>query len=316
MSRFLARLAPYRRNIDRWVVVYLAGTAFYPLLRPGIAPDPLANVAIDIVLAAAIWIVPPFLRRQKPAILRLAGEMYLPFLFPLFYAEMEYLGLVFFPFDASLDPAIIRLEAVLFGGQPSLDWSRLWPWPWFHELMEFAYFSYYLASLLCVVLILAARGVPDESRWPALRAFIRDLSATMLVCYTFYTLFPVWGAKYFQAGPVQAPGGPFTAIMLHIHSTGAILGAAFPSSHVAATLVPWYHVWKWFPRHRWWFTTLFVMLSASTVYCRYHYVVDVIGGIALGGLIVFLGEKLAGVSPTAAMKKRIPWPRSHAQAGS
>jgi membrane-associated phospholipid phosphatase len=97
------------------------------------------------------------------------------------------------------------------------------------------------------------------------------------------------------------PGGPFTAIMLHIHSTGAILGAAFPSSHVAATLVPWFHVWKWFPRHRWWFTLLFLLLSASTVYCRYHYVVDVIGGIALGGLVVYLGERFGGIGARRAL---------------
>ncbi len=80
--------------------------------------------------------------------------------------------------------------------------------------------------------------------------------------------------------------------MHHVHANGAILGAAFPSSHVAATMVPWWHTWKWFPQHRWWFTILFVLLSASTVYCRYHYVVDVIGGVILAWGILYLGTRL------------------------
>jgi membrane-associated phospholipid phosphatase len=307
VSRWLALQSHYRRSIDRWAVVYLAATAFYPLLRPSGFPSPWTNAAVHTALALAIWHVPAWLRRRRWMPARLLAEIYLPFLFPIFYAEMKNLGLIFFPFDASLDPALIRIEAVLFGGQPSLDWSRAWPWPWFHELMEAAYFSYYLVSVACLVLILRARGLPDGLRWTALRAFIRDLSATMLLCYTFYTLFPVWGPKFFQTGPIPVPGGPFTAVMLRIHAAGAILGAAFPSSHVAATVVPWYHVWKWFPRHRWWFTLILILLSGATVYCRYHYVVDVLAGATLGLTIVFLGEQLGGRDVRLLLRRRWRW---------
>jgi membrane-associated phospholipid phosphatase len=80
--------------------------------------------------------------------------------------------------------------------------------------------------------------------------------------------------------------------MLHIHENGAIRGAAFPSSHVAATVIPWWYIWKWLPKHRWWFTTVLVLLSASTVYCRYHYVVDVIGGLVLAWAVLALGSRL------------------------
>ncbi|MFO7652344.1 MAG: phosphatase PAP2 family protein [Candidatus Krumholzibacteriia bacterium] len=309
MKRRIARLSVHRRDIDRWAVIYLGASAFYPILRPDTFPDPYTNVLVHVGIALLVWFLPPLLRQRRGVWPRLAGEIYLPFLFPVFYGEMEYLGLIFFPFENSLDPALIRIEAALFGGQPSLDWSRAWPWPWFHELMEFAYFSYYLASFTAVYLILRARGVPDGYRWVALRSLIRDLAAVMLICYTLYTLFPVWGPKYFQTGPIAVTGGPFTAIMRHIHETGAILGAAFPSSHVAATLVPWYHVWKWFPRHRWWFTLLFLLLSASTVYCRYHYVVDVLGGAALGGIIVYLGERLGRGDAARSLRRRLQLPQ-------
>ena len=37
-------------------------------------------------------------------------------------------------------------------------------------------------------------------------------------------------------------------------------------------------------------TTIFVLLCMSTVYCRYHYVVDVFAGLMLGGLVMYFGS--------------------------
>lgn len=292
LRRRLVQLSLRRMNYDRLTVVYLLLSAFYPVLKPSVFPQPWANAALHGGLALFVWFVPPLLRGSRHIALRLLGEIYLPLIFPLFYAEMEYLGVIYFPFENSLDPALIRLEQWLFGFQPSIEWSRAWPWPWFHELMEFAYFTYYFLAAAYVWLLMRAPGLQTEPRWDALRDFVRDLSVTMLICYTFYTLFPAWGPKYFRLGFIEVGGGPFTAIMRHIHENGAILGAAFPSSHVAASLVPWWHTWTRFPRHRWWMTTLFVLLCMSTVYNRYHYVVDVIAGLLLGALVMYGGARL------------------------
>lgn len=292
LRRRLVQLSLRRMNYDRLTVVYLLLSAFYPVLKPSVFPQPWANAALHAGLALFVWFVPPLLRGSRHIALRLLGEIYLPLIFPLFYAEMEYLGVIYFPFENSLDPALIRLEQWLFGFQPSIEWSRAWPWPWFHELMEFAYFTYYFLAAAYVWLLMRAPGLQTEPRWDALRDFVRDLSVTMLICYTFYTLFPAWGPKYFRLGFIEVGGGPFTAIMRHIHENGAILGAAFPSSHVAASLVPWWHTWTRFPRHRWWMTTLFVLLCMSTVYNRYHYVVDVIAGLLLGALVMYGGARL------------------------
>ena len=205
---------------------------------------------------------------------------------------MEYLGLIFFDFENSLDPPLIRLEEWIFGFQPSLVWSEAWPWPWFHELMEFAYFTYYFLAASYLVLVFTARKLSERTQWDLVRAFIRDLGLTMLICYTMYTLFPAWGPKYFRAGYIEVGGWIFTDIMHHIHENGALLGAAFPSSHVAASMIPWWHTWENFPRHRWWMTSIFVLLCMSTVYNRYHYVVDVVAGLMLGALVLFIGSRL------------------------
>jgi membrane-associated phospholipid phosphatase len=71
-----------------------------------------------------------------------------------------------------------------------------------------------------------------------------------------------------------------------IYAEGENPGAAFPSSHVAATfLVAWWGS-AHFERMKisYWLTCLF--LSIATVYCMFHYAVDVIGGLLLGVLAV------------------------------
>ena len=275
--------------MDRWAVVYLVASGVYPFLGASPQAGPWPGFLVHSALALCVWFLPPLARHSRHAALRLLGEIYLPFIFPLFYSEMAHLGLVFY--REPLDPSFVALEERLFGGQPSLSWSRAWPWPWLHELFQFAYFSYYFWGFVVLALLLVSPSLARDRRWPAVRAFVRDLSATMLVCYTLYTFFPVWGPKFFRAGPVQVDGWIFTRLMRHIHDHGAVLGAAFPSSHVAATLVPWWHAWKNLPRLRVWFTLQLVLVAMATVYCRYHYVVDVIGGALLGGVILVLGAK-------------------------
>ncbi len=79
---------------------------------------------------------------------------------------MEFLGIVFHGFHDSFDPWLIRLEESIFGLQPSFAWSEAWPWAWFHELMEFAYFTYYLYTPLVLVLIFRLRHLATESAGP------------------------------------------------------------------------------------------------------------------------------------------------------
>jgi membrane-associated phospholipid phosphatase len=69
---------------------------------------------------------------------------------------------------------------------------------------------------------------------------------------------------------------------------------AFPSGHTGVALVVSALAWRF---HRgFFFITLpaIVMLIVATVYCRYHYVVDVIGGVVLAVLTLVLGERYYG----------------------
>lgn len=316
MRGLLARLAPYRRSADRFVVIYLLATAVYPLLNPGIfdqIPDagplqaPLPHFALHLLLVAAVWVMLPWLRARSWAPARFAAEIAIPLMFPFFYGELRFLQLVFFSLDASFDPWLIDLERTLFRGQPSITWSQYAPWSWLRELLEFAYFSYYFFAVAALLLIWRAGRVDTAARWQRTAGLVRDLTAVMLTCYTWYVFLPVWGPKYFAKinviGPVEIDGWLFTDIMHYIHAHGALQGAAFPSSHVAGSMVSWWWIWKLFPHQRWWITTLWMLLCASIVYCRYHYLVDLFAGVLWGGFVIWLcarrGEERALLPDTA-----------------
>jgi len=302
MMGFLARLRPWRQGSDWIAVVYTLTSGLYPLLNPacfdavlepGPLHSPLAHLAWHLVLAAAILVLPPLLRRQEAFGVRLLGVIAVPLMFPIFYAELEFLGVVFRDFGQSFDPWLIDLEARIFGHQPALQWSRWLPYRWLYELMQFAYFTYYVFGVIALVLIWRTGQRARGRNWALTAAMVRDLVAVMLTCYTWYALFPVWGPKYFehvgQAGTIASEGLRgylFHDIMVWIHANGALQGAAFPSSHVAGSMVSWWWGWQVAPRHRWWLTTLWVLLCLSIVYCRYHYVIDLVAGVAWGGLVM------------------------------
>ena len=181
MARLLAALKPYRQGLDWIGVIYALVSGFYPLLNPSCfdvvaAPGPfhapLPHLLLHLTTAAVIYLLPPLLRRSPNRILRLLSLIYIPMLFPLFYAELEFLGVVFRDYGHSFDPWLIDLEQRIFGLQPSLEWSRAWPWPWLLELMEFGYFSYYGFSVIALLLIWLTGARTSDRNWALSAAMI------------------------------------------------------------------------------------------------------------------------------------------------
>ena len=115
--------------------------------------------------------------------------------------------------------------------------------------------------------------------------FVFQLSSLFYLCYVIYIFLPVEGPialrhEYYHQG------GLFQTMVDFIYAEGEDPGAAFPSSHVAVMfLVAWWGSTH-FERMKifYWLACLF--LSIATVYCMFHYAVDVIAGLMLGVLAV------------------------------
>ena len=69
-------------------------------------------------------------------------------------------------------------------------------------------------------------------------------------------------------------------------------GAAFPSSHVAIAICTLYFSWRYLPRIRVPHGIVVVLLCLSTVYCRYHYAIDVLAGALTAMTLIPVGNWL------------------------
>jgi membrane-associated phospholipid phosphatase len=240
-------------------------------------------------------------RRQPRGFFDFLRCFYPIFLFTGFYRETGELHHVFFP--EFLDPVLIRFEARLFGFQPSLTFMDQLPYLLVSELLYAAYFSYYI-MIVGVGLALFLRNRRQFHHYVSVVSFV------FYVCYFSYIILPVMGPRAFypnDAGyllpqdvtpallpeyPEAVQVGPFFQIMAFIYRYFEAPGAAFPSSHVAVALCTVWFSYRYLRRIRHAHLADVILLCIATVYCRYHYVIDVFAGIATAAVLVPLGSWL------------------------
>ena len=177
-----------------------------------------------------------------------------------------------------LDGFFMHLDVRIFGEFPAFFLRGKQGNAFFDEFFHFFYFSYYLIIPLTGILLFRKDVKLFEG-------FIFQLSSLFYLCFVIYIVLPVEGPIAVR-NEYYHQGGLFQTMVDFIYSGGENPGAAFPSSHVAATfLVAWWGSTH-FKRMKipYWLTCLF--LSIATVYCMFHYAVDVIGGLLLGVLAV------------------------------
>lgn len=211
---------------------------------------------------------------------------WLPFLaLPLAYAEVERLNdLVGGGFH---DRTILRLEAAVFGTQPSLALRSLLPSKPLSEYLHLAYFSYYALGP-AYALPLYLRG-----RRAAYRQSLTVLFLVFAICYVAFVLWPVAGPWYvFRRPDPDAMGWVFPHVEHAVLAAAASVGAAFPSSHVAAAVAGWLLAFR-FDRSVFLVFAAFVpALAVGTVYGGFHYALDAAAGVAVGAAGYAAGMRL------------------------
>ena len=274
----LAPLAP----IDRATLAYVAVALGFTLARgprtwPAVALLPLWLLLAGLLAA----VVAPAARRAGRAGL-LLGELYPCFLIVAFYTEV---GLVNAATGVSHDARVQRWEALLFGGQPSLDWIRAFPSPAWSTAMHATYLSYYGIHAA------APLGLWLTGRRGAARATVLLMMATFYVCWTIFFAFPVAGPRYlFPPADNAATAVPIAVLTRRLLEGGSAWGTAFPSSHVAAALVAAGSAWRgWRPLGAVLLPAA-LLLPLATVYGQLHYAVDALAGAALAAVVLIAGR--------------------------
>jgi membrane-associated phospholipid phosphatase len=225
----------------------------------------LAHLALLAGLTALVWTTGSRWRLVRD-LLPLASGAFL-------YVELRWLipglGMV------HADSVVIGWERLLFPANPSATWAPSRPSTFLSEALHLAYASYYLLVLVPPVL-LYLRGRRAEYACTMVA-----LVVVYAACFLAYLVFPVDGPRYLL-GPAMAPDGPVRDAVLQLLAAGSSRGTAFPSSHVAASVVSSLCALAFQRRVGVVAAILTVGLTLATVYGGFHYAVDAVVGLAVG----------------------------------
>jgi membrane-associated phospholipid phosphatase len=175
------------------------------------------------------------------------------------------------------DALVVGWESRLFPTNPSATLAPSWHVAAVSELLHLAYASYYLLVYLPPI-ALFLRGQRD-----AFVSTVLALTVVYGVCFVTYALFPVDGPRYL-VGAAAAPEGPIRSFVLTLLDRGSSRGTAFPSSHVAASVVSALCALRYQRAVGVAVAIATAALTLATVYGGFHYAVDALVGVILGGL--------------------------------
>ncbi len=135
------------------------------------------------------------------------------------------------------------------------------------------------------------------------------------VSYAGYFTIPALGPRFAQAD-LYTKSLTETPISRVINDTINHLEKTkldvFPSGHTMISMAVLIVMWKRARDVFWWLLPIASLLILSTVYCRFHYVVDLIAGTTLAFIVVPLGDRLYDWamregSPLARRSSRRPY---------
>ena len=248
------------------------------------------------------WLIQAHARRKPAPLLDFLRHFYPVLLYTALFVETGLLNRMFC--QEYLDPMVAQWEQALFGCQPSVLFMQKLPWLAVSELFYASYFSYYvMIAGVGIALFLRSR-----------RQFFHYLSVISFlfyVCYLIYIFLPVIGSRGFfhqvegyvlpdatqqlaltDAYPEAVQAGVFFRLMRWVYRVFEAPGAALPSSHVAVALCTVFFSFRYLRRIRYVHLAVALLLCLSTVYCRYHYALDVLAGLVTAAVLIPAGNWL------------------------
>ncbi|HSE97584.1 MAG TPA: phosphatase PAP2 family protein [Blastocatellia bacterium] len=207
-------------------------------------------------------------------------------LVPVTFKELTFLIPLIHPRD--YDWELARIDYWMFGAHPTV-WLERFTWPVLTEFFQLSYTTYYFLPL-----ILGA--VLWSKRWfERFNFFVFVAVLGFYLSYLGYIAVPAIGPRFILASEQSFPlRGVFLYQWIRdtLDRAEGITRDAFPSGHTELTLLVLYYAGRFHRRTFWLMLPAGSALIISTVYLRYHYVIDVIAGGLLALLVIAIAPPL------------------------
>jgi membrane-associated phospholipid phosphatase len=246
---------------------------------------------LSLLIRYAVLLVLLFLFKGSSGLTFLgkAGQLFYSFSPILFIVVIyESLGDLIQYLRPDIDPSLIQIDFFIFGVHPTV-WMEQWIVPWLTDMMSFAYISYYFLPLILIVTLYLKGRMEEFNRSVFILAFGYYIS------FIGYILFPAIGPRYtlthLQSVPLE---GSFLTDFVRdgLNAIEHNKRDCMPSGHTQIVLIVLYLAHRYEKFLFYIFFPIICGLILSTVYLRYHYVIDLFVGATFAVGCMIIGPRL------------------------
>jgi len=213
------------------------------------------------------------------------------------FKEVYYV--IYFLKPTDIDPTLMRIDFSTFGVNPT-QWAYHFANPYLTEFFQIIYFYYYF------MIIVYGLELYLWKRYQGFKYVIFVLFLCFFSSYLMYIFTPANGPRFhlhdFYSISKELPGVLLTEPIRQFLNFGESIPPgvtnpqdyvqrdAMPSLHVSIAILIAYLSLKIRSKSFYFYLPYVILLIASTIYLRYHYVIDIIAGIVWAGLVIFVSE--------------------------
>ena len=202
---------------------------------------------------------------------------------PVNFSQLHFLVHTVHPVDFDLQ--LIQIDHFLFGIHPTV-WLEQFTLPIITEILQIIYSTFYFLPIF-LGLILFFKHERENFEF-----FIFQIVFGFYLSYAGYFSIPAIGPRFtidhlqkFSLNGVWM----MEEINMILNKLENIQRDAFPSGHTALTLLTLFYAKKFSRKYYFFMIPVTTLMIISTVYLRYHYVIDVIAGVLLFIVLITLG---------------------------
>jgi len=238
------------------------------------------------MLLVLLVVITAFLGRRTKG----RGGRLLYYFSPILFVFLIYqsLGDLIPSLHSDIDPWLIRIDFSLFGVHPTL-WMERWTVPWLTDIMSIAYVSYYFLPVILIVLLYLQQRTADLE----LSLFV--LIFGYYVSFVSYILFPAIGPRFTLSHLQVVPlDGSFLTDFIRdtLNTLEHNKRDCMPSGHTQIVLMVLCLTRRYERLLFYLFFPIICGLILSTIYLRYHYIVDVFAGGVFAVGCILIGPRL------------------------
>ncbi|HAB51699.1 MAG TPA: hypothetical protein DCE80_05940 [Ignavibacteriales bacterium] len=251
-------------------------------------------IVLNLLTIIFVFLLAYTAETYRYKILRIIHYLYLIPLVLLTFKEIYFLIRPLRPND--YDQLLINIDRWLFGVDPTVFLYKF-SHPVITEILQIIYGMFYFLPIILGLVLLKKRRLIEAD------FAIFTIIFGFFLSYIGYFALPAIGPRFtlhdFQNENAELPGLLLTNFLREVTNTvesippgtlnpeNIVQRDVFPSGHTMITLVVIYLSIKLKSRSRFFLIPAGTLLIFATVYLRYHYVIDLIGGLVFMHFCVF-----------------------------